>query len=337
MNEKNQFWTNTFYLDEIQKLFYILSHKNKVDQLSLRNISLNEKQYHIELIGDKLSISCADGRKLDLSIFFREKQELGEENPRWVSDFQISYVFNNQKKLYLSGNVNLKNRYEFNSVPYDLETIMKEKQYYINLNRFLCFDKNKNIIGICEKNVPKEDSNPHFYWFVVEDKQVVYHNRNNYILSLDGSELIQVDNKKVPKLEEVKKFNEKEEAIKLKELLEQNPTNLHTFVLELITPLVKKMHVQSLYKKDILHIYKNIIPYCQEALSIRNHFLDHFHQYIFTQKELMMFVSILEKEMKTKNHEMEIEEINSQLRVKKLIKQLTSSELNALRKELNRK
>lgn len=337
MNTKNQCWTNVLYLEEIQKLFYTLAHKNKIGHLSLDNISLNEKKYHIELMGNCLSISCTDGRKIELSVFFQEKQELGEANSRWISTFQIDYVLDNQKKLYLSGNVDLENRYEFNSIPYNLETIVKEIQYYFHPNRFLSFDKNKNIIGILDKNGSKKDSNPHFYWFVLEDNQVVYYNRNNYILSLDGSELIQVGNKRVPPLEEVKKFHYEEEVMKLKELLEKNPTNLHVFTLEMISSLMKKMYKQALYKEEIFHIYKNIIPYCQEALSIRSHFLTHFYQYIFTQEELILFHSILEEEIKKKNHEREIEEINSQKRVKKLMKQLTSSELNVLRKELNKK
>lgn len=336
---------------DIHELDVTTAFDNKVyDIHKFLKREIDEKSKDIK---EGFTIECSDGRKIIFTINLQAREDYYDRSgPYWFCDNYVSieYILSDRYKITFISNIS-SNKIDYNGV----ENISEEKFYdSLMYNHFTNHEKEVKC-GRFYHDTDYTDFSLDFSMlenraikFVVDNASNVigiYSNNPNYrccLLSSDGKQILSLNQKIVPSLEEIEEFDVEKEIAKLKKLLEDNQFYLSPTTIKIL----EKDQFQSLrnkankFKKIKNEGYGTIIPIYNKFMELRNSIINALNNRSFSQRELMILVEFLGKIIEQKQKEMdeELEILQTpEGKAKRLIKNLSQDELNALRNEINKK
>ena len=282
-----------FKLENITKLFNILGYISNLD-LEIKDIDFNNKKYSIKKDKDTFIISSNDNRLLILKMSFKKSTSMACHD---MSIAIIEYYFPDNTILKFSKAIG-------NSISYDnfknFEVSKLKDDPSVN---YYIVDKNYKIFA----NYSLDDFELNNAYFTFTSKGIQYY--NEYLVSKDGKRLLAIDDDtKCPPLEDVKKFDYKEEKEKIINLLENNKT-LHPYSKMIIKEAISELKEKVKEAKVILNFYKEDIPLCIEIVDIRKSIINNLKKYTFTDDELFFIIQILIQEVKKQNENKKIKRL----------------------------
>ena len=235
MENKLEFWVNKLHLYYIKEIFNILAETEKIDDFLLDNIVINNKKYTISFSNNKLIINCSDKRKLELTMhfnYYNDKDLLSNLNVS-VTNSLIDYQIGNSKLSFISDILSSTvGYYSFVDIPY--EKMVYNITYNIDEYKKICFLNND-----LENNFVYTNTSKDLHLKIVNDGFVNSYFDNEFLISKDGNNLLEVENYTV---DEIMDFNCDSVILKINNILIDNKTNLNEEIINYINEysIIKK-------------------------------------------------------------------------------------------------
>lgn len=326
-------------IEEVKKIIQIIVTYGDVKDLKIENIKFENKIYSIEKDRDNVYIKCSDGRGLNVGLNFEYNNCHDGYEYKWIERLvyaNIQYVLPTNEFFTYNNKISR-------------ESVKSKKKTYDGLDNISIDDIVCGLIGAFTDNQGNTRNYFNFDFsnfdykkstfgplFKFKNDGIAY--GNSILVSKDGNNILSIDSSPLDievtgidykgrdlSLDIVKTFSLEKEVKNIELLLEENKYNFHPFTINLLKEIIVKLVHEDVINEDLINKYNNIIPECKKIIDSRNYYIDSLNKYKYNKNELIFLIDVLKKDVSQVKKDRESE------KVKKLVKSLSPSEMDALR------
>lgn len=251
-------------LKEMASIISTLGVGHDVPRIDNTNLLINGKIYTYEKDGDKATITCEDGKKVEVSVkaTTEERQAYGNVVMTVAQhETNIDYFLEDGGKLRLTNHIPLEAGYEA------FENVRRHDLMRGLGLKYIDKQGNPQVSSEIEVNKVCLEGSPTTYEFTEQGIKV-----GNKLVTLDGNKLISISGEPTPSVEEVYSFDKEVEKRKLEGIIEDNP-DLHKFTKERIEEAIRKLDITERSCKRVEDFYTEDIKGVRGAIAFRNYLL----------------------------------------------------------------
>lgn len=298
---KQEIWSNILNYEVIKLLINLLANTDKKD-IYIENYYINGNLFNIELLDNELVIKCSDHRELHIKILYSERKKR-----------MSSFVLNNDKGYALI-------LYKFNDEFLKIcsENLGINKNEYKNISEEKMFDK---IVYTLDKENFVNFGNRlnefiyKYHRFCINDDTIQFQYNAKLLVTSDFKRIIKYNDRLLPSLEEIKKFDYANELEKIRRLIVDNELDFHKFTLDYLTSRIRVSDELQQYKEAIIDSYENSLDFGKEGFNFYKRFLNLLETRTFTYEELKIVLELLDEKINNKTINNDCKVLSKQLTV----------------------
>lgn len=278
---------NIMNLKIITKLINLLGDTKDIKDFEEKGIVFNSKIYNISKNDNCITVKCSDGRSLELKIGvssinygYGEKQNNYFELKTNIPNGDIIRI----SETYRRENNELVNKFfdeeHFNYDKligdYKIDYIPKNEIYYYQLTWDSRYNRFTDGCGPIH----------------TKDGYLYYDGIDKYLVSKDLDRIIYLNDKKLPSLENINKFNYDEEKEKFDNILKEY--DFSEISKELLSELINNLETKKNLVKKINKAYKHtVIPICKQEIEKELEINDNINENVFSKEELVFILEVM--------------------------------------------